>query len=140
MPDLSMPAAVGWLAARDPAALAVARPGAVDADSEALRLLASLGDAMDRAGARPPGDILAGRPDAAARMARLLPQIGAARRLMLLDLFGPAGAAAVLSARDGGGFLRAEVAALARRGVAERALSLDRAAAMVETLKGEGAP
>ena len=46
MPDLSMPAAVGWLAARDPAALAVVRPGAVDADAEALRRLAVRVDAI----------------------------------------------------------------------------------------------
>ena len=134
MPDLSLPAALTWLAARDPAALPVAAPGAVDADPEALRLLDRLGDALDRA---PPGVLAA--PGAAERMARLLPQLGTARRLLLLDLFGPGGADAVTSAPDGGAFLRADVGALARRAVAERVFSPERAARLRADLAEEGA-
>lgn len=132
MPDLSLPAAIGWLAARDPAALPVASPGAADADPEALRLLQKLGDTLDRA---PPGVLSA--LDAAARMARLLPQLGTARRLMLLDHFGPDGAEALFSAPDGGPFLRAEVAALARRGIAGRVFAPERVAGLKRTLGGK---
>lgn len=131
MPDLSLPAAIGWLAARDPAAMPVASPGAVDADPEALRLLQKLGDTMDRA---PPGVL--SDLDAAARMARLLPHLGTARRLMLLEFFGPDGADALFAA-PGGGFLRAEVAALARRGIAERVFAPERVAGLKAALGGK---
>jgi hypothetical protein len=128
VPDLSQPAVLGWLAARDPAALPVAEPGSVDGDPEALRLLAVLGHALDRA----PPAVLAD-PGAAARMARLMGALGTARRLLLLEHLGPEGAEALFAAPDGA-FLRAEVAALARRGVAARVLSTERAASLAATL------
>ena len=137
MPDLSHHSTLAWLRARDPGAAALARPGPADADAAALKAVLRLGTLLDRA-AEADAVALAEalcRPETAAAMRRVLPQLGVARRLRLLEWFAgsgglPHGRVLVAALGDGpdGAFQRAELAALERRAVLERLFAPERVA------------